>query len=170
MPMTMTELQFDGARAVQEIGDALRHQVGKVLGRSGIVVAMSGGVDSAVCAALAAGAVGPQRVLGLGLPERESDAQSLVLASDWATQLGIEFLAEDITPVLDACGCYTRRDAAVRQLERLEAGRGAREERQRNNESLGFAHHRRFTHVILPPPTRAKFRPSPLEPSTPVPT
>jgi len=116
MPMTMTELQFDGARAVQEIGDALRHQVGKVLGRSGIVVAMSGGVDSAVCAALAAGAVGPQRVLGLGLPERESDAQSLVLASDWATQLGIEFLAEDITPVLDACGCYTRRDAAVRRL------------------------------------------------------
>jgi NAD+ synthase len=119
----LTEQVFDAARAAQEISDALRHQVGRVLGRSGLVVAMSGGVDSAVCAALAAAAMGRQRVLGLGLPEHESDPHSLVLAREWAAQLGIDFLAEDITPVLDACGCYARRDAAVRRLvPEYEAG------------------------------------------------
>lgn len=116
MPGTQAELSFDGARVAQDIGDALRHQVGKVLGRSGIVVAMSGGVDSAVCAALAAGAMGTTRVLGLGLPERESDPRSLELAREWAEQLGIEFLTEDITAILAACGCYERRDSAVRHL------------------------------------------------------
>ena len=77
---------------------------------------MSGGVDSSVCAGLAVQAVGPQHVLGLGLPERESDPQSLALARDWARRLGIEFLAEDVTAILEASGCYERRDAAVRRL------------------------------------------------------
>ena len=55
-------------------------------------------------------------MLGLGLPERESDGQSLDLAREWATQLGIEFVVEDISSILDACGCYARRDAAIRRL------------------------------------------------------
>src|SRR5438132_6070598 len=63
-----------------------------------------------------AAAVGPRRVLGLGLPERESDGQSLDLAREWATQLGIEFVVEDISSILDACRCYARRDAAIRRL------------------------------------------------------
>ncbi|HVH09635.1 MAG TPA: NAD(+) synthase [Gemmatimonadales bacterium] len=109
-------LQLDGASMTEEIVAALRRQVGETLRRSGIVVAMSGGVDSSVCAALAARAVGPRRVLGLSLPERESDAQSPRLARDWAAELGIEFLMEDITPVLQASGCYARRDAAARRL------------------------------------------------------
>src|SRR5437016_3308150 len=77
---------------------------------------MSGGVDSSVCAALAAAAMGPRRVLGLGLPERESDGQSLTLAREWATQLGIGFVVEDISAILEACGCYARRDAAIQRL------------------------------------------------------
>src|SRR5205807_1675740 len=89
---------------------------GELLRRSGLVVAMSGGVDSSVCAALAAAAVGPRRVLGLGLPERESDGQSLTLAREWATQLGIGFVVEDISAILEACGCYARRDAAIQRL------------------------------------------------------
>ena len=109
-------LRLDLGQVTEQITGVLRQQVGEVLRRSGLVVAMSGGVDSSVCAALAAAAVGPRRVLGLGLPERESDAQSLSLARDWATQLGIAFLVEDISPILDACGCYARRDAAIRRL------------------------------------------------------
>src|SRR5437773_12504686 len=77
---------------------------------------MSGGVDSSVCAGLAVQAVGPRHVLGLGLPERESDPQSLALARDWAERLGIEVLAEGVTAILEASGCYERRDAAVRRL------------------------------------------------------
>ena len=114
--MITERLRLDPARVTGEITSALRRQVGEILGRSGVVVAMSGGVDSAVCAALAARTLGPRRVLGLGLPERESDEQSLHLARDWAGALGISFIAQDITPILEACGCYSLRDAAIRRL------------------------------------------------------
>jgi len=109
-------LRLDLDQVTGQIVSALQRQVGEVLRRSGIVVAMSGGVDSSVCAALAAAAVGARRVLGLSLPERESDAESLALAREWATQLGIEFVVEEISGMLDACGCYARRDAAIRRL------------------------------------------------------
>ena len=61
-------LRLDLDQVTGQIVSALRRQVGEVLRRSGIVVAMSGGVDSSVCAALAAAAVGARRVLGLSLP------------------------------------------------------------------------------------------------------
>src|SRR5436309_127154 len=109
-------LELDAAAETRRIAQSLRVQVGETLRRGGIVVAMSGGVDSSLCAALAVEAVGPGHVLGLGLPERESDPQSLPLARDWAARLAIEFLVEDITATLEACGCYERRDAAVRRL------------------------------------------------------
>jgi NAD+ synthase len=113
---TADRLRLDSPRAADLITATLRHQVGEVLRRSGLVVAMSGGVDSSVCAALAARAVGPGRVLGLALPERESGPDSLTLARAWAERLGIAFLVEDITAVLEGCGCYARRDAAIRRL------------------------------------------------------
>lgn len=117
MPTTIVDrLELDAAAETRRIAETLRVQVGEALRRGGIVVAMSGGVDSSVCAALAVEAVGPRHVLGLGLPERESDPQSLALARDLAERLGIEFLTEDITTILAACGCYERRDAAVRRL------------------------------------------------------
>ncbi len=110
------QLRLDPARATQAIAEALRQQIGTVLRRSGLVVAMSGGIDSSVCAALAVQAVGRARVLGLALPERESDGESLALARELATQLGIELLVENISPALAASGCYARRDAAIRRV------------------------------------------------------
>ncbi|MGH7462286.1 MAG: NAD(+) synthase, partial [Longimicrobiales bacterium] len=62
-----------GAEAeIERIALELRRQVGEVLRRRGLVVAMSGGIDSSVCAALAVHATGANRVLGLALPEDES--------------------------------------------------------------------------------------------------
>jgi NAD+ synthase len=109
-------LSLDSALATDRIAAALRRQLGELLDRRGLVVAMSGGIDSSVCAALAVQAVGPKRVFGLFLPERESDPQSLVLARDWAGRLGIDSAAEDIAPILEASGCYRRRDEAIRRV------------------------------------------------------
>jgi NAD+ synthase len=109
-------LRIDADSTVARIAEALRTQVAESLKRRGVVVAMSGGVDSSVCAALAAHALGPERVLGLALPERESDPASIQLAGNWAEKLGIDFAVEDITPVLEAFGCYRRRDEAIRSL------------------------------------------------------
>lgn len=109
-------LRLDAGQTIEDIATGLRQHVGQVLRRSGIVVAMSGGVDSSVCAGLAVRAVGPGRVLGLALPERDSDGESLTLAREWAAQLGIELVVEDITATLEGCGCYERRDAAIRRV------------------------------------------------------
>jgi len=109
------ELQLNQAEATERIAATLRQQVGEVLNRRGLVVGMSGGIDSSVCAALAVRAVGPAHVFGLMMPERESDRQSLDLATRWAEALGIAYAVEDITPMLTAVGCYRRRNAAIRR-------------------------------------------------------
>jgi NAD+ synthase len=94
----------------------LREQLAVSLKRRGLVVGLSGGVDSSVCAALAVEAVGPKHVLGLFMPERESDPESLNIARSFAAQLGIESVTEDIAPVLDGAGCYRRRNEAIRRV------------------------------------------------------
>jgi NAD+ synthase len=112
----MNELKLDPAVETDRIAKALRSQVGDTLMRRGLIVAMSGGVDSSVCAALAVRAFGPRRVFGIFMPERDSDPRSLSLALELATQLGIAHVTEDITATLEAAGCYRRRDDAIRQV------------------------------------------------------
>jgi NAD+ synthase len=109
-------LRLDAEAAVEQIVGALRTQLGEVLHRRGLVVGMSGGLDSSVCAALGARAVGPRRVFALFMPERDSDPLSLELARNLAEQLGISWEIEDIAPALEALGCYRRRDDAIRRV------------------------------------------------------
>src|SRR6266513_3434529 len=111
-----TELEVDPAQTAAAICDRLRDQLSTQLQRRGLVVAMSGGVDSSVCAALAVRAVGAGHVFGLMLPERESDPLSLTLGRGWAETLGLEFAIEDIGPMLEALGCYRRRNEAIRRV------------------------------------------------------
>lgn len=80
--------------------------------RRGAVLGLSGGIDSSVSAALCVRAFGRERVLGLLMPEADSAAESLELGQQVADHLGIETLVEDITPLLEASGCYRRRDEA----------------------------------------------------------
>ncbi|HET9440577.1 MAG TPA: NAD(+) synthase [Longimicrobiales bacterium] len=115
-PDTRSILQIDAAAEVERIAEFLRTQLGEVLHRRGLVIAMSGGIDSSVCAALAVQAVGPKRVFGLFMPERDSDPLSLQLATQLAEQLGIAYEKQDIAPILEAAGCYRRRDDAIRRV------------------------------------------------------
>lgn len=64
-------------------------------GLEALVVGLSGGIDSAVAAALAAEALGPGRVLGAALPTRYSSAESSALAEEQARHLGIGYLSLD---------------------------------------------------------------------------
>lgn len=78
----------------------LRHHF-RESGRKGVVVGMSGGLDSSLVAKLCADALGPGKVLGLAMPEQpggadEEDARS------WAKQLGIGFRTTPIDPMLSA--------------------------------------------------------------------
>jgi len=110
------QMVIDPAAETERICGVMRELLANDLRRRGFVVAMSGGIDSSVSAALAVRAVGPSRVFGLFLPERDSDPLSHALALELAEQLGIAHTTEDIAPVLEAAGCYARRDEAIRRV------------------------------------------------------
>ncbi len=109
-------LRLDAAVETARIAGAMRDQVLRRLKRRGIVLGLSGGIDSSVSAALAVAALGPKMVLGVMMPERDSDPDSLRLGRLVADTLGIETVTEDIAPILDAAGCYQRRDEFIRRL------------------------------------------------------
>lgn len=109
-----TVLDLDYAQEAARIGERMRQALGRTLHRRGLVVAISGGIDSSTCAALAVHALGPSRVFGLILPERDSSDDSAVRAGILAQHLGIRTETVDIAPALEAIGCYRARDAAVR--------------------------------------------------------
>ncbi len=61
-------------------------------GFSGVLIGLSGGIDSALVAALAADALGPQAVTGVAMPSRYSSDESLNDAKALADNLGIRFM------------------------------------------------------------------------------
>jgi NAD+ synthase len=109
-------LRLDAAREAERIGAAIREHVQVRFKKKGVVVALSGGIDSSVVGALAVHALGKERVFGLLMPERDSSPETLQLSRLIADHLGIERAFEDISPILDAVGCYHRRDEAIRRV------------------------------------------------------
>ncbi|MDO9270835.1 MAG: NAD(+) synthase [Methylobacter sp.] len=117
VPINLTaSLKLDEAAEIAKIAERLRELLRSHLHRRGLIVAISGGIDSAVCAALAVRAVGCERVFGLLLPERDSASESSIRGRMVAEQLGIAYEEFDIAPVLDALGCYHWRDEAIRAV------------------------------------------------------
>lgn len=109
-------LEIDMESVAERLVGDLRSDVLGRLRRRGIVLGMSGGIDSSVVAALAARAVGPENVFGLAMPERHSSGDAERLAELLATSLGIQYLAEPITDLLNAAGCYRRQADAIRSV------------------------------------------------------
>lgn len=110
-----TALQLDLEQERQRIESRMRDIV-RGFRRRGCIVAISGGIDSSVCAALSVGAFGPAKVLGLLLPERDSSGSSTARGRMLAEHLGIEYVVHDIAATLEAIGCYAERDAAIRAV------------------------------------------------------
>lgn len=110
-------LDIDEGAETARIGECIRTTL-LDLRRRGAVVGLSGGIDSSVVAALCAGALGPDRVLGLLMPERGSSGSgdSLRLGREVAEKLGIGYIVEDISPALEAAGCYARQEEAIRTV------------------------------------------------------
>lgn len=115
-PLSRNVLDFDEAAEIERIAEKLRHAVGRVLRKRGLVVATSGGIDSSVCLSLAVKALGADRVIALVLPEHDSSSDSARRAGILARHLGVQSLMEDIGPTLEAIGCYKRRDEAIRRV------------------------------------------------------
>ena len=84
--------------------------------RRGVVVALSGGIDSSTVAAACVAALGKERVFGLHMPEQESSSETIMLSQLVSGWLGIDSALEEISPILEAAGCYQRRDDAIRKV------------------------------------------------------
>jgi NAD+ synthase len=107
-------LAIDAAETADKIEAAIRDMAFKQLKRKGVVIGLSGGIDSSTAAALCVRALGPERVFGLFMPEADSSGDSVQLGRQVADWLGIRAEMEDIRPILEAAGCYRRRDEAIR--------------------------------------------------------
>ena len=92
--------------------ETVRHQFRK----DGIIIGVSGGIDSAVIAALAVDALGPDRVYGLILPEKESSPSSRELGIDLCKALKIRYEEVPITPMLESFNIYAKKEALIREL------------------------------------------------------
>jgi len=109
-------LSLDPEIEVSRICDQLRNTIFKELHKQGGVVGISGGIDSSVVLALAVKAIGADHVIGILLPERESDPESIGLAQNLADKLSVRTIDEPISGVLDGFDCYRRRDEAIKQV------------------------------------------------------
>src|SRR5579871_6637424 len=123
LPTVVDILRIDPELESQRIASSIRETLAGKLKRRGIVLGISGGVDSSVVAALCVQAVGKDRVVGLLMPEADSSGDSVALGRQLAESLRIQSILEDITPALEGAGCYRRRDEAIRRVV-PEYGRG----------------------------------------------
>ncbi len=110
--MLQLDLPVESAR----IEEAIRETVQKRFRKKGVVVGLSGGIDSSVVSALCVRALGPDRVFGLFMPEEDSSDESTPLGEMLSKSLGIQSVTENIGPLLRAAGCYQRRDRAIQSV------------------------------------------------------
>lgn len=116
MAFTRNVLKINPQIETERLVEQLREVILSQMKRRGAVLGISGGVDSSVVLALCVRAFGPNRVVPLILPEKDSDPESETIARSLASQMGVEPIVEIITPALDGFGCYARRDEAIRRV------------------------------------------------------
>ena len=115
MIMHKDVLDIDAPAEIERIVRWMRTSMAG-LRRTGVILGISGGVDSSVCLALCVRAFGPERVVTLLMPEKDSDPESESLARMLAAHYGVTPVLEGITPALDGYGCYRRRDEAIARV------------------------------------------------------
>ena len=115
-PGSTFALDMDYPAEIERLCAYIAKTVARDLLRRGVVLGVSGGIDSAVCIALAARSLGPGRVRALLMPEREGSDAGMERAERLCRSLGVRYVVEDIDRTLEAAGCYRRRDAAIRQM------------------------------------------------------
>jgi len=99
------EMKIEPEKAALSLGNFIREYTDK-LEREGVILGLSGGIDSAVIAALCVRALGSKKTFALIMPEKDSKKEHTKDALNFAQELGIEAKLVDITPYLEELGVY----------------------------------------------------------------
>ncbi len=116
MSFNLDVLKIDPANELEKLSKFIIHEVSVIFRRKGVVVGLSGGIDSACIAAVAVHALGKEKVVGLILPEKESNPVSSEYAVKHAQSLGIEFRQVDVSSTVDSVVQYEWRDRFIQNL------------------------------------------------------
>ena len=116
MAFLKDDIKIDPVAETNRIIEQMRSLAGQRLRKRGSVLGISGGIDSSICLALSVIAFGPERVLGLVMPESDSNPESAFLARKLAKKFGVDYIVEDITATLSGFGAYQRRDQAIHNV------------------------------------------------------
>lgn len=105
----------DIEKTINSIENFVNKEIFKEFQRKGAVVGLSGGIDSSLMAAICAKSIDPKQVLGVIMPEKESDPTSQILAKKVADSYNIETKIVDITSILEAFGVYDNKEKIIKE-------------------------------------------------------
>jgi len=110
----MDLIDIDVGEESDRIEQWVKETVSLILKKKGVVIGLSGGIDSSVCAAICEKILGKERIFGLFTPEKECEDETFMLAHKISEHLGVQMITEDISSVLKEFGCYRRRNEGMR--------------------------------------------------------
>ena len=98
-----------------ELQNFIKDQIFDKFKRKGAVIGISGGIDSALTCTLCARAIGKDNVLGVLMPEKDSNPKSAIYARNLCERLGVRFVTIDITDILDSFNVYNTREQIIKK-------------------------------------------------------
>lgn len=116
MPFSCQVLDLDPDKTVESIVAGIRSVVHNTLKRKGAIVAVSGGIDSSLCLALCAEALGRENVLAVLLPDKDSSPDSRKLATSLVEKFGVASAINDISSTIESAGAYQQQSAAIKEV------------------------------------------------------
>ena len=102
-------------KTTNDISKFIQNEIFNKLEKKGVVFGLSGGIDSAVTAALCSKSFESEQILGLIMPEKESDNSSKILAEKVSKKYNFRTEIIDITKILDSFGVYEMKEKIVRE-------------------------------------------------------